>query len=166
MDPNAEAVKTLTSMGFSEDRAKEALRDARDNLDQAVAMLTSVDDQKPDPKIEQLVDMGFTEAQATGALGMADGNVEIALQALQDAVGHLDPAANVPSSADNEDQAPKIKQIVDMGFTEAQAKSALDMADGNVEAAIELFLEMGGGMLGNAGDDRVEGALLERQDNG
>ncbi|CAE8742783.1 unnamed protein product [Polarella glacialis] len=94
--------------------------------------------------LKTLTDMGFTREQATEALGASDGNVDqataILLSAAEDSPIVEDPftiAAPPAPSVDNE----AVQQIVQMGFTEQQAKNALDGASGNVERDVNLVCQ-------------------------
>mmetsp|Transcript_46401 Transcript_46401/g.84947 ORF Transcript_46401/g.84947 Transcript_46401/m.84947 type:complete len:774 (-) Transcript_46401:51-2372(-) len=85
-------------------------------------------------KVQEIVDAGFTEAQARRALADADGDIDIALEALlaEDSAG---------SVADTE--GPKIQELVEAGFSEEQARKALADAGGNMDEAFEALLAAG-----------------------
>jgi len=82
-DIDAGALAQLTSMGFDEAQAADALRQHGGNLEQATqALLTAATGDGPPasggdpPGVAQLTAMGFTREQAVNALDGAGGNVE------------------------------------------------------------------------------------------
>merc|ERR1739848_320177 len=87
------------------------------------------DEAKFDENVAQLVEMGFTHDQAMDALLQKGGNLEEALGLLSSAPdAEPTPAPSDPPTHGTATDAKfdeSIAQIVDMGFTNDQAKDAL-----------------------------------------
>ncbi|XP_033020916.1 NEDD8 ultimate buster 1 isoform X1 [Lacerta agilis] len=109
-----EDIKTLKSMGYSERTAREALHNAKGDLELAVKimlenphLLLSDDDdpvpgnqfQVPQESIDQLVYMGFTPEAAKQALKVFKGNIQLAVQMLAHYGGSLPAELQTPSES-------------------------------------------------------------------
>ncbi|XP_053266098.1 NEDD8 ultimate buster 1 isoform X1 [Podarcis raffonei] len=109
-----EDINSLKSMGYSERTAREALHNAKGDLELAVKimlenphLLLSDDDdpvprnqfQVPQESIDQLVYMGFTPEAAEQALKVFKGNIQLAVQTLAHYGGSLPAELQTPSDS-------------------------------------------------------------------
>ncbi|XP_066483804.1 NEDD8 ultimate buster 1 [Tiliqua scincoides] len=107
-------INTLRSMGYSERAAKEALHNAKGDLELAVKiildnpqlLLPDYDDpvswdrfQVSQESIDQLVYMGFNPEAAQQALKVFKGNIQLAVQTLVHYAGSLPPDLQTPSDS-------------------------------------------------------------------
>ena len=91
-----------------------------DNLD-LTEYLCNIKESVDEEKVNQLMNFGFSRAQC--------------VRALQN-VGSIDEAIDW-IIANPMEQSPAVKQVMEMGFTEAEAREALEESSGNVGFAIE-----------------------------
>lgn len=91
--------------------------------------------------VKNLKDMGFDEVAARNALEACNGNLDQATQLLLSSAAEAEPTPVVQAPAAHvEALSEKVATLVGMGFTEKQAKDALDGCSGNVERAAEYLL--------------------------
>eukprot|EP00435_Cladocopium_sp_Y103_P060358 s670_g22.t1 len=83
-----------------------------------------------------LTDMGFDETAATTALEASAGNVDQAVVMLSAAAT---AAPKPPRKRQLKGLQEKVNTLTAMGFSEQQAKDALDASDGDVESAVEIL---------------------------
>ncbi|XP_008110469.1 NEDD8 ultimate buster 1 isoform X3 [Anolis carolinensis] len=114
-----EDINSLKSMGYSERAAREALHQAKGNLEQAVKLmldnpqlLLPEDDDPgdqfhvPQESVDQLVYMGFNPEIAKQALKVFKGNIQLAAQMLVHYGGTLPPDLQASSETPSETTTP------------------------------------------------------------
>lgn len=95
--------------------------------------------------IKSLKDMGFNEVASKNALEACNGNLEEATQLLlNSSMAEPEPVPAAPmlgtAPPRSEQSSEKVNQLIGMGFTEQQARDALDGCSGNLERAVEYLM--------------------------
>ncbi|XP_073230881.1 NEDD8 ultimate buster 1-like isoform X1 [Porites lutea] len=154
---NVDTYKALVEMGFSEVRASSALRQANNDVNNALQVLqdhpemldiqdnnrlaaSSFDDvQFPDEHVAQAVSMGFEVDSVKEALRRCQGDISKAINMLASNCGKLPPISHSrkdesPKSGSEEDEE-------DPDITEAVNELVPDLATEDEEAYLNLSLE-------------------------
>uniref|UniRef100_A0A6J0SK67 NEDD8 ultimate buster 1 isoform X1 n=2 Tax=Pogona vitticeps TaxID=103695 RepID=A0A6J0SK67_9SAUR len=147
-----EDINSLKSMGYSERAAREALHEAKGNLEEAVQiilgnpkLLLAADDdpvpadqfQVPQESITQLVYMGFAPEMAEQALKIFRGNIQLAVQTLAHYGGSLPD--DLQTSSDGTATSDESSSSKDSPTSSAGVSGASTDEDMEVDAVNEII---------------------------
>ncbi|KAF3954298.1 hypothetical protein CMV_020337 [Castanea mollissima] len=149
MQPDEQKVQKLVKMGFAEVDVRSALQDSRGDEILAIKMLRLAECawggnvtntklwQHGEQQVQKLVEMGFAEAAVESALEAVNGDEILAIKML--CFAEFGPAGIDTYRKLWQPDEQQVQKLVEMGFAEAAARSALKAVNWEEILAVKMI---------------------------